>query len=184
MGRKKTTSEKVAQWILIAAVLIVAGILLKNYMKVTDVTNLVNAPKSTVESTLKVKLESRPNYAQRLYRYTEREMAMDGGDKGIGVVYLDGKQCGMHIDHRKYSMFGIHIGDSEIDVDNNMTYNCEGSFGVLDDYYDQGNSRGQFYYNEANNDCIVIIYNDFTGRVLAVTYYNEYRKVTEKLSGV
>ncbi len=184
MRKKKSTAEKLARWILLGIILVVAGILIKDYMKVTDVTSLVNASKSTLESTLNVELESHPELAKRIYCYTEKEVSLDGGDEGIGVVYVDGIPCGLHIDHRKYTMFGLHMGDSEIDVDNNLTYPYEGHFGVLDDYYDSGNSRGEFYYNKANNDCIVITYNDFTGRILAITYFNDFGKATETLSGV
>jgi len=183
MGRKKSSSEKLAQWILWGTIAVIAVLVFKEYTKVTDVTNLIGASKATVERTLDVTLDSDTKYVQRLYRYTEGEMTMDGGDQGVGLVYLDGKLCGMHIDHKKYSIFGIKMGDSEIDVDNNLTYAYEEQMIVLDDLYDEGNSRGVFYVNETKNDCLVITYNDMTGRVLAVTYYDNYAKVTETLGG-
>ena len=47
-----------------------------------------------------------------------------------------------------------------------------------------GQSTAWFYYNSANNDCMVIIVNDNSARVVAMTYFNDYKLISENLSGI
>ena len=80
-------------------------------------------------------------------------------------------------------MFGISIGDGEFKIDDNLTYEYDESFNVLDDMLG-GKSTAVFYYNKANNDCLVIFINDKSARVVAMTYFNDYKLVTQNLSGL
>ncbi len=183
MGLKKSPTEKFVQWFITIAVIAIAAVLIKNYMTVIDVTGLANASKTTIESTLKKTLVENPRMVNKIYRYTDDELTVEGGtDDGVALLYLNNERCGFHIDNRKYSMFGIKMGMSELDVDDELTYSYDQTYVVLDDLYDQGTSRGVFYCNQDKNDCLIIVYNDMTGRVLALTYYSDMKKVTENLS--
>lgn len=185
MGRKKSTSEVVLTWLFLIGIAVAIGWFVKENSKRIDVTHLVNASKTTIESELDVQLALNPKMVKRIYEYSEGELTVEGGvDPGIALLYIDNKRVGFHIDKKCYTLFGIEMGNSMLEVDDNLNYSYEGTFEVLDDYWDQGTSKGVFYYNETENDCLVIVYNDTTGRVVALTYYSNYRKATEELSGI
>ncbi len=186
MRRKKSASEIILTWVVIIAIALGIIYAVKENNKRIDVTHLVNASKTTIESELGLELNDNPKMVKRIYEYSEGELTVDGGSTagGVSLLYIDGIRKGFHIDNKLYKMFGIEMGDSMIDVDNNLSYQFEDKFEVLDDYFDQGPSKGVFYYNEAKNDCLIIVYNDTTGRVVALTYYNDYKRATEELSGV
>lgn len=185
MGRKKSTSEIVLTWIIVIGIAVAIGWYIKDSRTRIDVTGLVNAEKSTIETELGLELENNPKMVKKIYEYSEAELTVEGGTSlGVALLYADGKRKGFHIDDKRYTMFGIEIGDNVVDVDNNLAYDYEGTFEVLNDYMDQGVSKGVFYYNEAKNDCLIIVYNDATGLVVALTYYSDYKKMTEELSGV
>lgn len=185
MNRKKSASEIVLTWVILLGIVGAIVWYVKDSRVRIDVTHLANASKATIESELGVELNNNPKMINRIYEYTEGDLTVEGGsESGVALLYIDGVRKGFHIDKKRYTMFGIEMGNSMLEVDDNLNYRYEGTFEVLDDYYDQGVSKGVFYYNEANNDCLIIVYNDTTGRVVALTYYSDYKKLTEQLSGV
>lgn len=147
----------------------------------TDVTGMVSMDKEQIEAILQISLTNDPDMAKKINQYSGKTPSVDGA-KGIGIVYIDGVRMGLHIDGGSYSMYGVNIGDSEMTVANNITYEYEGHFEVLDDVI-QGNSTADFYYNKKKRDCLVVIYNDYSNRVVALTYFNNLNKVTKELSG-
>ncbi len=152
------------------------------FPKVKDISNCVNMDSAALEKELGVKLERNDKTAGRVRQYSSGNVTTDGnGD--IAVLYLDGKQFGIHIDNKKYSIYGIKIGDTLIDVRNNITYKYENTFNVMNDLY-SGKSTSDFYFSRATNDCLMLTYNDTSGRVVAITYFNDFRRATEKLSGL
>lgn len=185
MGRRKSTSEIVLTWLVLIGIAIAIAWFVKENNTRIDVTHLVNASKAAIETELGVELNSNPKMIKKIYEYSEGELTVEGGsESGVALLYIDEIRKGFHIDKKRYTMFGIEMGDSMLEVDDNLKYDYENSFEVLDDYFDQGSSKGVFYYNKAKNDCLIIVYNDVTGRVVALTYYSDYKRVTEELSGV
>ena len=47
-----------------------------------------------------------------------------------------------------------------------------------------GNSTAYYYYNMSENDCFVLIVNEQSNRVVAMTYFNNYSKITETLESL
>ena len=186
MAAKKNASPvgTVMKWAVIIFVLIVAVGWVKNLIapKVTDVTAMVNMEKTDLQRVLGVSFTNNPDMVKKIYEYSDGEITVDSAD-GIAVVYIDGQRKGLHIDNRKCGMYGLRIGDAVINVEDKTTYDFDDSFGVLNDE-GVGQSTAVHYYNEKKNDCLIVIYNDTSNRVVALTYYNDYRKATEQLSKV
>lgn len=182
MRRKKSIWGKLLTWIVMISLIVVAG----NYIievinaPCTDVTGMVDMETEKLESTLGITMVRDSNMYQKINHYSKGNVSTDS-DTGIGVVYVDGKQVGLHIDSRKYSMYGLHIGDTDMSVDRKTTYKYEDAFEVYDDMVN-GTSTATFYYNNKNNDCLVVICNDRSSRVVALTYFKDMKKMTEQLN--
>lgn len=182
MRRKKSVWGKLLKWIVMISLLVVAGSFIKEelYPPCTDVTNMMDMDTEKLERTLGITMVRESKMYKKINHYSRGKASTDS-DTGIAVVYIDGKRIGLHIDSRKYSMYGLHIGDTQMSVDRKTTYEFDSMFDVYDDIVN-GTSTATFYYNKKNNDCLVVICNDRSNRVVALTYFNDLNKVTEQLS--
>lgn len=184
IGRSRIDVVFIVKWAIIICLLVVVGGSVINLVapRVTDVTHLVKLDKEDIEEALDIYLLENPDMIKKIYEYTDSEIAVNGdSNKGIGVVYLDGKQNGLHIDNKKYSMFNINMGDAMVDIEDRMTFEYDENFIVVNDLY-EGQSTAVFYCNKTKNECLIVIYNDLSNRVVAMTYFSDMRKVTEQLS--
>lgn len=174
----------IIKWVIIIAVVVVAGKFIMGLInpKVTDVTDYVGMDTAQLEGALDITLEEGSEMKKQISHYSNGQVTVDGNGE-IGVVYIDGKHKGLHINNKKYNMFGVTIGDGEFTLDDNMTYQYDDSFNVLNDMIG-GKSTATFYFNRAKNDCLVIIINDKSARVVAMTYFNDYKLISENLSGI
>lgn len=174
----------IVKWIVIIAIVVVGVKFVSGIInpKVIDVTNYVDMDAAQLEKELDIELESDSSMKAQITHYSDGTVTVDGDGK-IGVVYIDGKHKGLHINDKKYNMFGISIGDGEYKIDDNITYDYEKQFNVLDDMIG-GKSTATFYYNTQNNDCLVVIINDNSARVVAMTYFNDYKLISKNLSGL
>lgn len=145
----------------------------------TDVTDMVNMDKGQIEEILQISMMENSDMAKRITQYSKGKLTVDG-EKGIGVAYIDGVRAGLHIDNKKYSMYNIHIGDTQQTAEDEMTYVYDNSFTVLKDLY-QSNITVVFYVNQRQNDCLVVVYNNYSNKIMAVTYFNNADKATERL---
>lgn len=185
-NEKKSNFDFMAilKWVIIVAVAVLGVKLIVNIVdpKATDVTNYVSMETEEVEKKLDVKLSENSNMKGQIHHYSDGEVIVYG-DGEIGVVYMDGKHIGLHINNKKYSMYGVKIGDSQKNAEKHMTYQADNKYDVLNDMM-AGNSTTVFYYNKSNDDCFAVIYNDNTNRAVAMTYFNNYHKISERLSGI
>lgn len=174
----------VIKGIIVIAVIVLVVTVIKNFLmpEVTDVTELVDKDKAVVERMLGVTLSDDSDMVKKIYEWTKGEITTDS-DGDIAIVYVDGKRTGLHIDHKKYGMYGLKIGDWMVNVDKLTTYDYEGSFIVINDEC-EGMSTGVHYYNKKNNDCLIVIYNDNSNKVVALTYFNDFNKIAEQLGGI
>lgn len=175
-------------WIVVIAILvIVAKQQFWDKNKATDVTDLRNASTTQIESELDLTLTSCPEMADRVYEYSEIGTVTVKGDSknGVGVVYLNGVQNGFRIENSQYTMFGITIGKSRVGMESAMTFQSEDKFEINEGVEKELTSKNTdfpiFYCNWTNNDCVVVSCDKSTGIVLAVTYFNNASKVTERL---
>lgn len=168
--------------IILIVLLIIAGKKAMEYFapKPVDVTEMGTMKAEELERELGITLTPNSEMAKRIYHYSWDKISTKSTD-GISVVYIGSRQVGLHIDNRKYSMYGLHTGYSEADVRKKMTYNYEGQFGLMTDDV-LGSSNAIFYYNKTKNDCLVVIYNNYSKYVVAVTYFKDLKKMTERVS--
>lgn len=181
MGRKKSALVTWIERIIVIVLLIIAVQRAKDYLfpEAIDVTGMVNMTTEELEVALGTSLTLNSDMAQRINHYSKDEIITNSTD-GIGVIYIRSRQKGLHIDSRKYSMYGLHMGDSETDVEKKITYKYEDRFGIVTDDV-KGSSNAIFYFNKKNNDCLVVIHNNYSGKVVAVTYFNDLEKMTERV---
>ena len=144
-----------------------------------DITSELSKTDSEVAADLKITFEDNPGRLKAIPQYASGEVTVKSG-KDLHVIYLKGKQVGFNTDSRKYRFFGVGINDAEKHALENMTYQYDDTFVVLNDILG-GNSDTYFYYNKKNNDCFVLTINKGTARVVNMTYFTEMRKMTSKL---
>lgn len=144
-----------------------------------DITAMLQNEESKIASDLELTFTTQPACAGSVYQYSEGMVSVKGNDD-IGVVYIDGKQVGVHITSEKYTIFGTQIGDGEKHMYNNTQYPFD-SFIMIVDEINSGKSTLYIYYNQQRNDCIFFIINNTTNRIQAMTYYSDFKKVTERL---
>ncbi len=183
-SKKGTDVGGIIKWVVIIALVLVGVKLISGVVnpKSTDVTAYVDVDVNQVENALDINLEPSSDMISKITHYSNCQVTVDGAE-GIGVVYLDGDRKGLHIDDKKYSMYGLSIGDGEFRVDDALTYKYDEYFSVLNDLMG-GKSTAYFYYNESKNDCLVIIINDKSARVVAMTYFNDYKLISENLDSL
>lgn len=151
-------------------------------LEVTDVSAWATMSEERIESELGFALENDPSMVKLIYAYTEGEVTVSGNrERGVGVVYIDGVQSGLHIDNSKYGMFGIELGMGETEVNGAITFDYEEEYTVLNDI-SEGTSTAMFFQNHSKGDCFVVVVNDMTHRVVALTYFTDGNKATNSLS--
>ncbi len=179
--------SKVLWVVVIVAVVLIVKQEFIDKNQATDVTDLRNASTTQVESALNVKLSSAPGMASSIYEYSETGGVTVKGDvgNGIGVVYLNGFQSGLRVEDPQYKLFNIAIGKSRVGMRNAMTYQYEDEFEIGEEVEKElwGDRKDfpVFFCNWTNNDCVVVTCDKKTGIVIAVTYFNNAKKVTERL---
>ena len=144
-----------------------------------DITAELSKTDSEIASDLKITFEDNPERLKAIPQYASGTVTVKSG-KDLHIIYLKDKQVGVNTDSRKYRFFGVGINDSEKHALENMTYQYDDSFAVLNDIM-AGNSDTYFYYNRKNNDCFVLTINKGTARVVNMTYFTEMRKMTSGL---
>lgn len=175
--------EKLIKWIITIVIVVMLVKAFNNYVhpETTDISYLASKSKAEIESEMGYPFSKAPDMAKKIYAYTNGEVTVDANsENGIAIVYIDGKQVGIHTDNRLYSMFGIKLGDGEMSVEDVITFEYDKSFEVLNDMYG-GSSTATFFYNHGTDECLVVVINDTSNRVVALTYYKDGKTATECL---
>lgn len=178
------TIKKVLTWAILFIIVVTAGKAILNYVnpEITDLTPYLTMSKYDLARTLGISLSDNPNMLSKIYEYTDSEITVDGdSENSIGIIYIDGRQSGLHTDNRIYSMYGVKIGDAVISLNDLITFPYDTSFEILGDIA-QSAATATFYQNTDSNECLVIVSNNTSGRVVALTYYSNAKKATERLT--
>lgn len=147
-----------------------------------DITSDLTKPESDIALDLGIKFEQNDGKAKSIPQYSNGTVTVRSG-RDLNVIYINGKQIGVNTNGRLYRFFDVGINDAEKDALDNMTYEYDDCMILLDDVTN-GESDTYFYYNEKKNDCLVLTVNNRSNRIADMTYYTDYKKVTEKLSGL
>lgn len=171
---------KLVIFLIAAGLLIMVGktIVAKLMPEGTDVTSMLEKPEVELESALGISLTDNTTWASNMIQYSGGEMAIRSNED-IGVVYIDKKRVGMHINSNKYTMYGIQVGMAEqkvYDTLSNNEFKADNFLELIDDSGKKGTTT-YYYYNQSRNDCIAIVLSESTNRVVAMTYYNNYKLI-------
>ena len=144
-----------------------------------DITTSLKKDAKTLQSELGESFGNAPVWATKVYEYSESEPAFEGTED-IGVIYMDGRQIGVHIASSQYMLYNVKIGDGEKHLHNNTTYTFDSYLRMMDTV--DNKETLYIYYNVGQNDCIFVLINNVTNRIESMTYYNDYKKVTEQVT--
>lgn len=183
---KKKESPIVKYVIYILAIIIIAVVgktLYDKYANSTkDITYLLKSSESAIASDLGITFADAPNEVSGVYQYTNNGKITVQGSPDLSIIYINGKQTGIKINSKAYSVYNLKIGDPEYKIDELTNYNYDDCFDVINNI--GGASEESFYYNRANNDCLLIITSNNSGRIVSITYYNDFKKISETLSDI
>ncbi len=147
-----------------------------------DITSKLTLSEEELAQDMDTTFEDNENIVKMIPRYTNGTLTAKTG-KELDIVYVDGKQVGVHTNGRKYKFFGVGVNDPLYTAEDKLTYQYDECFQVLTDFLNE-NSESYFYYNDKNNDCLVLTVSKNTNRVVSMVYYTDYHKMTENLSAV
>jgi len=185
-AQQKESNPLVGAFFKIIIALVVCGIIMfvgKQIVSVVrpegqDITNLLNKKESEIAAELGLTFVDDPAMERNIYQYSKSKATVkSAGD--LGIVYLEGRKIGVHIPSKQYKIFNIQIGAGEVEMYNRTTYPFDSSLVLLDTMGDK--ATVYIYYNEQRNDCIVYYINNTTNRIVHMTYFNDYKKITETL---
>lgn len=144
-----------------------------------DITALLNKDADSIASELGVTFQDNTEWVYQIHQYSKGITTVKAAD-GIGVVYIDGKQSGIHIRDKKYTIYGIRIGQGEKNVHENMTYSYDDYLSILNDMA-EGKTTTYYYYSNERNDCVALTVNDTTNRIVGITYFYDFNKIMETI---
>lgn len=145
----------------------------------TDITPILKENSDVIASQLGVTFTDNPSWVSNIYHFAEGTTTVKAAED-IGIVYLNGKQAGVHITDKTYTIFDVQIGDGEAEMYNHTTYPYDNFISVVDTV-NGGKSSLYIYYSQSRNDCIVFMINNTTNRIQSMTYYSNYKLMTTNM---
>lgn len=175
------TVKKLIVLLLLAGLLIVAGkaIVAKLMPEGTDVTGMLEKPEVELETTLGITFTDNTTWAKKMIQYSGGKMTIRANED-LGVVYINGKRVGLHIDSKQYTMYGIQVGMSEKEANEVLanTFQYDDFITLIDENGKDGTTT-YYYYSNKRNDCVSLLMNNSTNRIEAITYYNNFKLITK-----
>ncbi|MBO5610096.1 MAG: hypothetical protein J5929_07000 [Eubacterium sp.] len=146
-----------------------------------DISNKLGKTEEEISSNLGITFKDDVSELYKIPRYTNANVTAKSGDE-INLIFANGKMVGVNTSGRKYKLFGIGINEPGYNVTKKITFKYEDEMMVLNDLF-EGNTEARFFRNFTTNECLVVVLSKQTNRVIGVTYYNNMKQMTEKLSG-
>ncbi len=177
---KSSPVVKVVIFAVVAIIILAAGFMVyKKFLAKYDITSDIMMSEAEFEAKYGISFEENAAKANGIPRYTRSKVTVRDAS-GLSLVYVDGKRVGTNTDTSRYYMYGIKLGDPAYQIDKTTSFRFDDKFNVLNDL-EQGSSSVDYYANKSTNECLAITVNDNSGRVVAITYYNDFKKMTEDL---
>lgn len=145
----------------------------------TDITSLLRKDANAIAADLGITFTDNAEWISQIHQYSKGAVTVKAAED-IGIVYIDGQQAGIHIRSKKYTIYGIQVGDGEKETYDYTSYPYDNFLSVINDMA-AGKTTTYFYYNVEHNDCVAITINDTTNRIVGMTYFYDYKKITETL---
>lgn len=144
-----------------------------------DISYLFIQPENVISRELGTTFHEDETLVEQIPVYTNEKVTVKT-DGDLNIVYINGQKVGFNTYSRKYAIYGISVNQQEIKVARKITFNYDESTQSLQSLY--GNkSNIYFYHNTTNNDCVVVMVNETSNRVVSVSYFNDFDKVSETL---
>lgn len=144
-----------------------------------DVTSLLKSSETNIEKSLGSTFEYDDELAKQIPIYAEGNQRIKT-DGDLNIIYLNGIKIGMNTTSRKYNFYGVSINQAEIITVEEISYDYENVIRPVVDMTG-GSSNTYVYYNRENNDCLIVIVNNKSNRVVNMTYYEDLSKVEKNL---
>ena len=183
MASPRKSDAKIAKTLITLGVLLIIAIMVKIFVfpAPKDLTSMAKSSEEEIADAYKIKFERDEVMDKYIPQWTNGSTIEARSGKGLTVFSIDGKYSGFHIDTKKWTVYGLKVGMAVQDIPGSITFNSEDWFEVLNDALG-GNSTADYYYNSTTNECLAITISDNTGRIVAITYCNDFRKMCENLS--
>lgn len=113
-------------------------------------------------------------------------------DEGLNVIYYNGRQQGISFTGRKYSVFGIKVGDSIshlllsngdeqiISGEDSAGYRYSQYFNMLEDLQKSGSTSE--YFIGVDGSALILVVNDTSHRVVNIIYYYDTQRLLQGIS--
>lgn len=168
-----------------------AGILIPKLSETKDITAIVTAPKETMESELGISLNENESFVNSLgipNKDTTGFRTFTDTGNNFGLIYYNNQQYGVTFNSKKYSVFGIKVGDSE----SNLIMNSEGTRTLAADsgigyqysnYFEMIEEEVQYstdyYFMGSDGSILVLRCNNTSHRVVSIEYYYDKTRIMQ-----
>lgn len=184
-GRKQSPSGGMLVKLVVALVvcgfmILVGKIVVSNFVtEGEEISHLLAKSEADIAKELGVTFADRPEWVPQIHQYSKGKVSVRAAEE-IGIVYIDGKQVGVHVNSKKYRIFNVQLGQGEREMNKNTTYPFVSFLSILNDMA-EGKTTTYFYYRDKENDCMAITVNDTTNRVTGITYFNDFKLVMQTI---
>lgn len=180
-------------FVIVIVILIIAGLLAKSFipklLETTDITNIAKSPKETMETELGISLSESESFVNTLgipnSDTTGFQTFTDDGNN-YGLIYYNNQQYGVTFNSKKYSIFGIKIGDSEssliMNSEENNTLAADSGIGYSYSYYFESFKEdvqysSDYYFVGTDGSILVLRCNNSSHRVVSIEYYYDKTRI-------
>ena len=146
----------------------------------TDITPYIGMTDLMMEKSLGTKFTENNSVAKRIPGIRNKDVKIKT-DGELNLIYMKNKKVGVNTESRNYRFFDVGINQPEIKAVKEMDYTYEGYTQSVEDL-SAGAASTYYYYNRKQNDCFAITVNQNSNRIVSMTYYTNYDKVSEFLS--
>ncbi len=101
-------------------------------------------------------------------------------DGELNIIYLDNQRIGFNTTSRKYNIYGVSINQAEIGLKKRTTFLYDQTLHTIENMYG-GRSNVTYLLNRETKECMVVIVNNASNRVVSISYFTDFDKVTEEL---
>ena len=146
----------------------------------TDITQYIGMTDLMMEKNLGTHFTENNSVAKRIPGLRNKDVKIKTNGE-LNLIYVNNKKVGVNTESRNYRFFDVGINQAEIKAVKGMEYTYEGYTQSVEDLTG-GAASTYYYYNRKQNDCFAFTVNQNSNRIVSMTYYTNYDKVSEFLS--
>ena len=147
-----------------------------------DISSKLTMTEDELAEDMELTFEDNPSKVKSVQHYSNGTISVRSAGE-LNVIYIDGKQYGINTSSRRYKFFNVAINQPEKTAIRDMTFQYDDCYSIINDMMG-GNSDSYYYYNKSTKEALVLVVSKRTNRIVDMTYYTDYKKISEKLSGL